>query len=94
MTSRATTMLHALEAHNGEATRSQLWDHAGRFYLTNNAAAELRAAGIDVAYDRDEDSYRLLDQGHDDNGAEQTASAQAVPLIEETDGQMSLEVAA
>lgn len=62
MTSRARTMLASLEDSGGEETRHDLWNHAGRFYHTNNAAAELRASGVEVEYDRETDTYRLLDE--------------------------------
>lgn len=95
MTSRARTLLDALEAHDGTATRTQLWQHAGRFYLTNNAAAELRAAGIHVTYDRDNDTYTLLDESRGStDGYERTPlSAQAAALVEEDTGQLAIEAA-
>lgn len=99
MTARARRMLNALEDGNGAATRHELWQHAGRFYLTNNAAAELRRAGIDVDYDRDSDTYRLLDQRHGlttspPEGQAHASGTPPVPLIEQTDGQIALEVVA
>lgn len=86
MTSRARIMLDGLEAHDGCATRQQLWQHADRFYLTNNASAELRAAGVDVVYERDTDTYRLLDERH--------GHTTPVALVEQDDHQFALEVAA
>jgi hypothetical protein len=40
-------------------SRRDLWDAAGKFFLTNNAAAELRRKGHNVVYDRGRDAYRL-----------------------------------
>lgn len=96
MTTRARAMLDALEAHGGAATRSEIWDHAGRFYLTNNASAELRAAGVDVVYERDTDTYRLLDEGRGttDGYEHLPLSAPVAALVEEVSGQFSMEVAA
>lgn len=94
MTSRARTMLDALEAHGGTATRSQLWNHASRFYLTNNSSAELRAAGVEVEYDRETDSYRLLDERETSTGANPPPGApELLPLVEQ-DGQFAIEVTA
>lgn len=93
MTSRARAMLDALEGHGGVATRSQLWQHAGRYYLTNNAAAELRAEGVAVsAYDRDLDGYRLLDERH--GPSTPTTTPPTVSLVEQTDGQYALDLGA
>lgn len=83
MTSRARIMLDALEGHGGVATRSQLWNHAGRFYLTNNASAELRRAGIEVEYDRDADAYRLLDE-------RESSPPREIPLVEQDSGQLGI----
>lgn len=46
VTRRAARMLAALE--DGCTTRAQLYAHVGSYFLCNNGAAELRAAGIDV----------------------------------------------
>lgn len=46
MTRRAARLLAALE--DGCSTRDQIFAHQGRFSLLNNAAAELRAADVDV----------------------------------------------
>lgn len=40
-------------------TRHDIWRAVGEFFLTNNAACELRARGLDVFYDKSEDTYRL-----------------------------------
>lgn len=88
MTARARRMLDALE--DGCRTRDQLYAHAGRFFLTNNAAAELRAAGIPVTYLRvgGQDTYTLLDERDD------PLEEAVLPLVEEPTGQFSMEVAA
>jgi len=64
VTRRAARMLAALE--DGCTTRPQIFAHQGRFALLNNAAAELRAAGIhvDCSVVDGEYHYTLLD-GHD-----------------------------
>jgi len=64
VTRRAARMLAALE--DGCTTRPQIFAHQGRFALLNNAAAELRAAGIhvDCTLKDGEYHYTLLD-GHD-----------------------------
>ena len=90
MTRRAARMLAALEA--GCRTRNEIFDHQDRFSLLNNGAAELRAAGIEVVCElvAGDYVYRLLDQGHEANGAGDPPPSD-VSLIEETDtGQMAL----
>lgn len=63
MKRRARMLLDALE--DGCATRDQIFAHQGRFSLLNNAAAELRAAGIPVGCGivDGEYSYWLLSDG-------------------------------
>lgn len=74
-------LLDALE--DGCETRGQIFAHQGRFSLLNNAAAELRAAGIPVEcwFAGGEHRYRLLDERRD---------YEPVPLVEEPDGQLAL----
>jgi hypothetical protein len=50
-------MLAALE--DGCATRQEIHAHAGVFFLTNNAASDLRRAGVDVVWVRETDTYHL-----------------------------------
>lgn len=87
MTRRARMLLDALE--DGCATRHEIWAHAGRFFLTNNAASDLRRAGVDVVWDRESDSYSLLDDGRPAYGAG-TSPFPVAPIIEERDEQLSL----
>jgi hypothetical protein len=49
-------MLAALEEGNW-LSRQDLFRHAGTFYLTNNAASELRALGYNVEQRRREGKY-------------------------------------
>ena len=88
---RAELMLAALVT--GPKTRHELWSHAGAFYLTNNAAAELRRAGHIVQYVREDDSYRLLDERHDSPGAA-AAPLPVVALVEQDGGQYALDIGA
>ena len=69
MTRRAARMLAALE--DGCTTRPQIFAHQGRFALLNNAAAELRAAGIHVGCTLADGEYHytLLDGHGVANGA-------------------------
>lgn len=55
---RADVMLDVLR-DNRAHSRSELWEAGGGFFLTNNAAAELRHRGFGVVYDRKQDSYRI-----------------------------------
>lgn len=57
MTSRARKMLAAYR--DGARTRHELWRAAGDFFLTNNAASELRREGFTVNFDRKHDSYKI-----------------------------------
>lgn len=79
MTRRALMLLDALE--DGRETRGEIFAHQGRFSLLNNAAAELRAAGIPVSCDviDSEYHYRLLDE---------RGTVPPAPLVEEPSGQM------
>ena len=65
--SRADLMYSALVERPGEfVSRRSLFRHADTFYLTNNAASEVRAKyGVDVEHDvvEGEHSYRLADLG-------------------------------
>ena len=64
MKARARCLLAALE--DGCETRAEIFAHQGRFSLLNNAAAELRAAGIPVVCSLEDDGeyhYRLADDG-------------------------------
>lgn len=58
---RASLMLAALEGNHWRS-RLDIFEHAGRFFLTNNAASELRALGYDVEERRFQGNYeyRLL----------------------------------
>ena len=94
MTRRARLLLDALE--DGCATRHEIHAHAGCFFLTNNAASDLRRAGIAVVWDRDTDEYRLLDEPGLADGAG-IPSPDEVPgagLVEQADGQYAMDVAA
>lgn len=84
MTARARRMLDALE--DGCSTREQCYAHAGSFFLTNNAAAELRAAGIGVTY--------LRVDGHDTYLLDDGRSLPLAPIIEQESGQIAWELAA
>jgi hypothetical protein len=66
VTARAARMLAALA--DGPKTRADLFRHAGAFYLTNNAAAELRDAGYAVDHELvdGEHVYTLLVGGGGD----------------------------
>lgn len=93
MTRRARRLLDAIEA--GCETRKQIFDHQDGFSLLNNAAAELRAAGIDVEceYSGGDYRYRLLR----DDGRIPTPIASGVlpaPVISEQSGQLTWEIAA
>ena len=92
MTRRAARMLAALE--DGCETRDEIFAHQGRFSLLNNAAAELRAAGVDVVCELVDGDYRywLLSEGRRDNGAVRTVppGITVAPLAEEPDGQLTL----
>lgn len=57
--SRADAMYEVL-ADGQPHSREAIFARAGRWFNTNNAARELRGRGLDVAYDRKSDSYRLL----------------------------------
>ena len=86
MTRRAARMLAALE--DGCETREQIFAHAGRFMLCNNAASELRRAGIEVVWRHDTDTYHLLDEpGHDDGAGNPPLSFPEAGLVEQ-DGQL------
>lgn len=41
-------------------SRDEIWRLTEAFFLTNNAASELRRRGHTVIYDRSDDSYRLV----------------------------------
>lgn len=85
-------LLDALEA--GCVTRKQIFDHQGCFALLNNAAAELRAAGIPVghSYEDKQHCYRLLS----DDGRPSTVPQPSLPapVIAEQSGQLTWDVAA
>jgi hypothetical protein len=53
---RADKMYAALK-HGGPMTRRDLFEHAGCFYLSNNAASELRARGVEVVQWRADGQY-------------------------------------
>lgn len=86
MTRRAALMLAALE--DGCSTRSELWAHAGRFYLTNNAASDLRKAGVDVAWDRAKDSYSLVLSEGVASPAQRSDPPPSAPFAEDEAGQL------
>lgn len=88
MTARARRMLAALE--DGCATRDQIFAHQGRFSLLNNAAAELRAAGVPVDCELVDGDYRyhLLDDGRTPQPVRIPAPPPA-PIVEQ-DGQLVL----
>lgn len=79
-------LLDALE--DGCTTRREIHAHAGTFFLTNNAASDLRRAGIDVQWDRDTDTYSLPPDLL--GGREGLTATAPVPLVEETSGQLAL----
>ncbi len=56
--SRAGTLLGILR-DGAWHTRADIFERAGRSFLTNNAASDLRAAGHDVRFDRKR-GYRLV----------------------------------
>ncbi len=64
--------------------------------IAHSRVADLRKQGHNIVQWREGDNYvyRLLDQGHEDSGARtQSPPATrpvAVPLIEQTDGQLAL----
>jgi len=89
VTRRAARMLAALE--DGCTTRPQIFAHQGRFALLNNAAAELRAAGIhvDCTLEDGEYHYTILGGRGSDNGAAEPPPA-AAAAAEETTGQLVL----
>lgn len=86
MTKRARLMVAALES--GPKTRPELYAFAGKFYLTNNSAAEARAAGYDVACELvdGEYTYRLLGERHDETGALPVVSLAEPPALAEGAG--------
>jgi len=88
MTRRASRLLDALE--DGCQTRAQIFAHQGRFSLLNNAAAELRSAGVGVTCELVDGDYvyTLLD------GREGLTASAPVPLVEEDSGQLAIGVAA
>lgn len=58
--SRAALMLGVLRDGRWHSRR-EIWEATGKFFLTNNAANELRRRhGYDVEYDRTDDAYRLV----------------------------------
>ena len=83
MTRRARLLLDALE--DGRKTRAEFYAHAGRYFIVNNSASELRRAGIEVVWDHATDTYHLLGE---------RLPLDPAALVEETSGQLSLEVAA
>lgn len=88
MTRRAARMLAALE--DGCVTRSEIFAHQGRFSLLNNAAAELRAAGVTVDCVLVEGEYHyLLGQGGVSNGTPVPPPRASAVLVEETSGQIA-----
>ena len=86
MTRRAARMLAALE--DGCETREEIFAHAGGFFLCNNAASDLRRAGVQVVWDRDTDTYHLLDEP--DRPSYPPSSE--VGLVEQDNGWMALDV--
>lgn len=85
MKARARRLLAALE--DGCQTRSEIFSHQGRFSLLNNAAAELRDAGISVDCRIVDGDYTYsLGEGTAVPPAGGTASPpeQAAPLAENT----------
>jgi hypothetical protein len=56
--SRAARMLDVLRDGRWHS-RTEIWTAAGGFFLTNNAAAELRREGRNIVYDKKQDAYRL-----------------------------------
>ncbi len=92
---RAQMMFEALA--DGPKTRHEIWSHAGCFFLTNNAAAELRRDGHTVEYVREDDSYRLLDERHESRGSAVSETADPSPLValvEHDGGQYALDIGA
>lgn len=88
MTARARRLLAALEA--GCSSRDEIFAHQGRFSLLNNAAAELRAAGVPVECVVVDGDYRyLLDERHGIN-----PPSSPVALVEQDGGQLGWDVAA
>lgn len=86
-------LLVALEA--GCETRAQIFEHQGRFTLLNNAAAELRAAGVDVECEFVDGDYRyrlLSDDGR--LPAPRRQAPLPAPVIAEQSGQLTWDVAA
>ena len=106
MTARARRLLAALE--DGCSTRDEIFSHQGRFSLLNNAAAELRAVGVDVVCKLEDDGeyhYRLVDGAL--SGSARVAPTLPVgtsrdckyerpaeSTVEHEDGQLAFEVAA
>ncbi len=83
-------LLDALE--DGCTKRAQFHKHAGEYFIVNNAASELRAAGIPVEWDHATDEYRLLDERHGPDP--HPGFLPPVSLVEEPDGQYAMDVAA
>lgn len=84
MTARARRLLAALE--DGCESRDEIFAHQGRFSLLNNAAAELRAAGVAVECVLVDGVYRYLLDGRCDY--------EPVPSVEQPGGQLGWEIAA
>ena len=92
---RADRMLECLSIPTKEWwTRSELFARRGTFYLTNNAASELRDRGYEVEkrYHQGNWEYRLLSDGRETNGASGTSSPDeslVAPIAEGSDGQLA-----
>jgi len=75
---RADKMLAVLQDGRSHS-RHDIWRDAGEFFLTNNAASELRLRGLNVAYDKADDTYQLLSSLDDATGSQDDLSLEVRP---------------
>lgn len=95
---RADRMLECL-SHPAQEwwTRHELFTRGGSFYLTNNAASELRERGyvVEQRYHQGNVEYRLLSDGREASGATDTPTpldeSVVAPIAEGSDGQLAFD---
>lgn len=62
MASRRADLLLEILRDGRSHSRDEIWRLTEAFFLTNNAASELRRRGHQIVYERGTDSYRLIRQ--------------------------------